>query len=181
MFVEYKKPGGWLWTPCDGHSLEEDMASGAIPRESRFRLDGREMDVDELLQITADERAQRDYRRSLAAYQKEPLPPPPEFPAATAPLAVLLTRYISRYVGINYRGTKKFERALLTRVSDDFLTIFAEEKQTNITFPLRHVLSIVEAEKGVSTGVIFRDEFCVVIEVFHVVVYSGAVGVSIPL
>ena len=49
-----------------------------------------------------------------------------------------------------------------------------------ISFPLRHVLSVVEAEKGVSTGVIFRDQFCVVIEAFHVVVYSGAAGISIP-
>ena len=65
-------------------------------------------------------------------------------------------------------------RASLTRVTDDFLTVFTAENGTNISFPLRRVLSIVEAEKGVSTGVIFRDQFCVVIEVFYVVVCSGA-------
>jgi len=66
-------------------------------------------------------------------------------------------------------------------VTDDFLTVFEAEDGTSISFPLRHVLSVVEAEKGVSTGMIFRDKFCVVIEVFHVVVYSGAIAVSIPL
>ena len=176
MIVEYKKPGAWLWARHESKSLEQDVAAGVLKSDWRFRIPTEvpgqfcEYTLDELVWIDA-----------ISAYQKQPLPPPSEFPQPTTPLGLLLSRYLSRYVGVNHRDTKKFERALLTRVSDDFFTVFAAENKTSISFPLRHVLSVVEAEKGVSTGVIFRDQFCVVIEVFHVVVYSGAVGISIPL
>jgi hypothetical protein len=176
MNLEYKKPGAWLWTGHESKSLQRDVDAGVLQRDWRFRIPTetvgqfREYTLDELLWIDA-----------IAEYQKQPLPPPMEFPEPIAPLGLLLARYLNRYVGVNYRDTKKFERALLTRVSDDFFTVFAAENKTSISFPLRHVLSVVEADKGVTTGMIFRDQFCVVIEVFHVVVYSGAVGISIPL
>src|SRR2546421_3358083 len=104
MNLEYKKPDAWLWTRHESKSLQQDVGAGLLQRDWRFRMPAempgqfREYTLDELLQIDA-----------IAAYQKQPLPPPTEFPPPVTPLGLLLARYLGRYVGVNYRDTKKFE------------------------------------------------------------------------
>ena len=48
-----------------------------------------------------------------------------------------------------------------------------------IHYPYRSILYLAEAEKGIRTGVIFGKTFPLVVEINHLVVYSGAVGVSV--
>lgn len=179
----FKKPGAWLWTPQRTASFAADAENGLIKHDWHFRPDGddREYTLDEILQIEAKRSEKAEYRRAIRAFQAEPLPPPPDYPAASSPMGTLLSRYLDRYVGVNHRDPKKFERVLLTKVSDAFFTIFVADNQTKVSFPLRYVLSVTEAEGGVSTGVIFREQFTVIIQVYHLVIYSGAVGASFPI
>ncbi|HNV00463.1 MAG TPA: hypothetical protein PKK20_11030, partial [Verrucomicrobiota bacterium] len=48
-------------------------------------------------------------------------------------------------------------------------------------YPYHQILHIIEAPDGISTGIVFTNHFSVVIETMQLVVYSGAVGASIPI
>jgi len=110
-----------------------------------------------------------------------PLPPLPTYPTVTRPLAFLLTRYIDREIGINHKEPKEFSSAVLSQVTDDFISVYLPEKQITISYPLQYVLNVVEAERGISTGFFFGKQYVVLIEVFHLIVYNGAVGVGVSL
>lgn len=110
-----------------------------------------------------------------------PLPPLPAYQVATRPLAILLTRYIGREIGINYKEPKEFSPAVLSQVTDDFLSVHVPEKQITVSYPLHHILNVTESEGGISTGFFFGKRYVTVIEVFHLIVYKGAFGVSIPM
>jgi hypothetical protein len=182
VWYSYKKPGAWLWTPRTTKSLTDDIESGFIQRDWRFRLEGdsREYSLDELSAIDAAQSAKASYEAAIVAYQSEPLPASPDYAASSSGLGTLLSRYLSRYVGVNHRDPKKFERVLLTLVTDEFFSVLIPDTKTTISFPLRYILRVTEAETAVSGG-IFQEKFPVIIQVFHLVIYSGAVGISFPL
>ena len=90
----------------------------------------------------------------------------------------LLEKYINQEIGINVESPTRYQKAKLVEVTEDYLTVLLEKKGIYFTFPLRWVLNIITAKGGnVSIGVLGKD-YPVVIEVYHLVVYSGGIGVG---
>ena len=93
----------------------------------------------------------------------------------------LLSKYQNHAIGINSKEPKAFAAAELIALHDEFFSIFVRESGLTIHFPYRRIVQVLEAESGVSMGTIFTKEYPVVVEVLHQIVYSGAVGISLPL
>jgi hypothetical protein len=161
----------WICSKCK-EELEDQFESCWNCQTGR---DGRPLEIP-IVEPTLDRQVKETTSKTFIQ-----LPPLPSYPSATRPLAVLLSRYIGTDVGINYSEPKEFSSANLLNVTDDFISIYVSEKNVTITYPLQQIVNIVEADGGVSTGVFFKKRYTVIIEVFHLVVYKGAVGFSIPI
>ena len=90
----------------------------------------------------------------------------------------LLEKYIDQEIGINVEKPTRYQKAKLVEVTEDYLTVLLENKGLYFTFPLRWVLNIITAKEGsISVGILGKN-YSVVIEVYHLIVYSGALGVG---
>jgi hypothetical protein len=85
------------------------------------------------------------------------------------PLAILLAQHFERNVHINYYGPDSFDTANLVQVTDTYFSVQLEQ-QLRIHVPFSQVLQIAE-----------RPGVPVVIRIMQLVIYKGAVGVSIPM
>jgi len=129
--------------------------------------------------------------RALA--EPAPQPPPEPVPAVLAepPRAQqsaphftfrdLLAKYMNQTVGLNWKEPKKYHPAKLVGITDEYFSVFVADLAFTVHYPYHQIVHVIEAEGGISTGIIFTREFPVVIETMQLIVYSGAVGVSIPL
>ncbi|MDI6767102.1 MAG: hypothetical protein QME52_09800 [Bacteroidota bacterium] len=92
----------------------------------------------------------------------------------------LLQKYVGQDIGINFKEVKKYDYAKLLTVETDYFTVQDPETNIRYSYSFRWLLNVVEGEGGISTvGVFSSKNFPVCIEVFHLVVYSGAGGVGI--
>jgi hypothetical protein len=91
----------------------------------------------------------------------------------------ILKKYVGQTIGINFKQPKGYEYAELVEVSDDHLSVKDPETGITFHFPLRWIMNIVESEAGLSLGTFSKKDYPVLVEVFHLVVYSGAAGVGI--
>jgi hypothetical protein len=107
----------------------------------------------------------------------------PQFVATFAPasgdLPTLFHRYLNSQVGINFRTPDKFETAALIGVEQDHFTICDQQVEVCYHFPYRMVLSVAEPRAGakISTG-FFSKKHRLLIQVYHMVIYKGAVGIG---
>ena len=92
-----------------------------------------------------------------------------------------LLPFVGGEIGINLLSADKFEHATLIGVQFDHFT--AQTKDLEISVPYNQILKIIRAPSGrVDLGV-FKGSFPLVIHIFDLVVYKGAVGVgfSVPM
>lgn len=97
-----------------------------------------------------------------------------------ASIANVFSRYMNSMIGVNYRNPEKYEAVILVAVSEDHFTIQEINDGLLYHFPFRAVLAVVEPQPGdsVSTGAIFSKHYRLVVQVFHMVIYKGAIGVG---
>jgi hypothetical protein len=95
----------------------------------------------------------------------------------------LMLPYVGQKIGINIEDPSKLQLCPLIAVSDEFFTV--SNKGMKVHFPYRQVLRVMEGDAGskLTTGKYFGVEARLFIEIFHLVVYKGAIGfgMSIPL
>jgi hypothetical protein len=92
----------------------------------------------------------------------------------------ILTKYVGEDIGINFKEAKKYDEAELVEVNVDYFSIRDPETNLLYSYPVRAILNIVEGDGGVSAGGVFsRKEYAVCVEVWHMVVYSGAAGIGV--
>jgi hypothetical protein len=92
-----------------------------------------------------------------------------------------LLPFVGGGVGINLLSADKFDHATLTGVQFDHFT--AQNKDLEISVPYNQILKIIRAPSGrVDLGA-FKGSYPLVIHIFDLVVYKGAVGVgfSVPM
>lgn len=91
-------------------------------------------------------------------------------------------RHMNEPIGINYRTPDKIESAVLVGISTHHFSVLSKEKLL-YHFPFRVVLSATEAQRGVATagGVFSTKYYRLIVQVLHMVIYKGAVGVGISL
>ena len=68
----------------------------------------------------------------------------------------------------------------MTKVTDDYFTVWAPTRKIAYHFPFRYVLSVAESI-GRAGFTYDRTNVSLTITVYHQVVYSGMLGMSIPL
>lgn len=93
----------------------------------------------------------------------------------------ILQRYVGQNIGINFKEVKEFDTVQLLKVTEEYFTVQVPKSQIMRSYPYAWVLSITEADGGLSSGSTFwmnKKSFPVCVEVFHLVVYSGGVGIS---
>jgi hypothetical protein len=86
---------------------------------------------------------------------------------------------------MNLHEPKKLDYATLLKVGEDHLSVLDEDSGLIYHFPLSWVINVIEASGGIATtgaslfgfSISSKKEYRVIIEVFHLVVYSGAAGV----
>jgi hypothetical protein len=93
----------------------------------------------------------------------------------------LLQKYIGQNIGINFREFTKYEFAKLIKVETDYFTVENTETNISYNYSFNWVLSVIESDGKLSTGFFSRKKFPVCIEVYHLVVYSGATGIGISI
>lgn len=92
----------------------------------------------------------------------------------------LVEKYVGQNIGINFMQLKKYDIAYLVSASDEYFTIKDPKTNISYTYQYKWIMNVIEAEGGISTGGIFSQQnYPVLIEVFHFVVYSGSVGVGV--
>lgn len=122
---------------------------------------------------------------SIAPPPPRPPVPQPIYPdtADEESLSQLLKQYVGEMVGVNHSDPAKVEPATLVAVNADFFSVQIPDGLL-CHFPLRMVLSVTTGSSGgsVQTGGFFsKREYQVVIQVYHMVIYTGAVGVSFEM
>ena len=85
------------------------------------------------------------------------------------PLGVLLAQHIGKVVYLNYNGPDSVDAAYLAEVTDAHFSVQVEQ-QLRIHVPLSQVLQIAEPLGAPAS-----------IRIMQLVVYKGAVGVSVPM
>lgn len=89
----------------------------------------------------------------------------------------IFERYVGEQIGVNCCEPKKYSPATLTAAHDDYFTIQHPSNGLSYSYPYRWVLNVAEGEGGVQAGGLFaKHNYAVVVEVFHLVVYTGATG-----
>lgn len=93
----------------------------------------------------------------------------------------LIFPYIGQSIGINTIEPTKFNTARLVDTQQDFFTVSHASGLMHI--PYTQILKAITAEGGMSmkSGVFFGVDAKLFIEVFHLVVYKGAVGFSVAV
>jgi hypothetical protein len=89
-----------------------------------------------------------------------------------------LSQYILRPIGVNFKKPNQYNKAILLHLSRDSFTIQPAETDYKITFPIRNIISISEYKNGFYSDGVISEQFDVVVQVYQMVFYSGAVGVS---
>lgn len=93
----------------------------------------------------------------------------------------LLSPYIGKSIGINLIDPSKFQQCVLSNANIDFFSVRHGEILTHI--PYQHLLRVTQSTNGgmVKTGSILGFQAAIFIEVFHMVIYKGAVGFGISI
>ena len=92
----------------------------------------------------------------------------------------LLQKYIGENIGINFKNVKRYDYAKLIKVEKDYFAV--EDSRSRITYSYSYtsILNIIEADGGLSSGSFFdKRKYPVCIEVYHLLVYSGAMGIGV--
>ena len=95
----------------------------------------------------------------------------------------MLKKHIRREIGINYDQNEpdKYNKALLKSIGADH---FVVEGKNDLSYyiPFRYILNIVEPTHGdtIAVGILLR-KFSILVQIYHMVIYKGAIGVSMPV
>ena len=92
----------------------------------------------------------------------------------------ILQKYRGQSIGINLDKVTQPRAAQLMEVGDDYFTIWAPSRNIAYHFPFAYILSIAESGPGGKFRY-DRTDVPLSVTVYHQIVYSGAVGISIPL
>ncbi len=98
-------------------------------------------------------------------------------------LCQMLEKYVGQTIGVNHSDPAKIEPATLVGVNADCFTVRIAEGML-CHFPLRVVLSATTAvaDGTIQIGGFFATrEYQIVIQVYHMVIYEGSVGVSFEM
>lgn len=119
----------------------------------------------------------------LAIWEEAEKPPLPELPDLKVPLARKLSAYLGGPIGINASEPKTLDYATLVEVTDDYFTVdLARKNGLRLTYPLSRVVHIAEGVGGVEVGgLLGRRTYPLTVEVYHLIVYTGAVGFGFSL
>ena len=90
----------------------------------------------------------------------------------------ILKKYVNQEIGINVQLPNMYKKAKLVSVFDDYFSVFEEDTKLTTHFNFQVIMNIKEAEGGIRTGIIFGKNYPLLIEVNHLIVYSGFVGMS---
>jgi hypothetical protein len=93
----------------------------------------------------------------------------------------LLSEYVGQTIGINYKSPTKYQEAELVEVEEEYFFVIGKETGLKYYFPYHVILNITGADTAiVISGGMFSGEkvFPIIIQVNHLIVYSGSVGVS---
>ena len=92
----------------------------------------------------------------------------------------ILRKHEGQMIGINLDKVTDYRAAQMTVVAGDYFTVWAPTRQIAYHFPFTNVLSVAESVGG--TGFKYdRTKVALTVTVYHQVVYSGMIGMSIPL
>lgn len=91
----------------------------------------------------------------------------------------LLLPYIGKSVGINVDRPDKLMQCELISANRDFFSVRTYDGR-RISIPYKQVLKTIESETGdtLSTGILFGFSADLFIEIFHMVIYKGAIGMG---
>ena len=83
-------------------------------------------------------------------------------------------------IGINLDKVTEYRAGQMTTVADDYFTVWAPTRKIAYHFPFAYILNVAESMGG--AGFKYdRTNVSLTVTVYHQVVYSGMVGMSIPL
>ncbi len=106
-------------------------------------------------------------------------------PAETQPrkgtLRELFTTYIGQTIGINYKSPTKYEEADLIEAEDEYIFVVGKETGLKYYFQYTVILGVTGTETAIVVGGgMFSNQktFPLVIQVNHLIVYGGSVGIS---
>lgn len=96
-------------------------------------------------------------------------------------LRELFTRYLGQDIGINYKSPTTYEEAKLLEAENEYFYVLGKETGLKYYFPYSVILSITGTETAIVVGgnmFIRGKTFPLLIQVNHLIVYSGSIGVS---
>ena len=92
----------------------------------------------------------------------------------------ILQKHEGQMIGINLDKVTDYRAAQMTAVAGDYFTVWAPTRKIAYHFPFAHVLSVAESIGG--AGFKYdRTNVSLTVTVYHQVVYSGMIGMSMPL
>lgn len=87
-----------------------------------------------------------------------------------AKLLGLLKKYKGKAIGINYDNSSEIKAAELVDANEEFFSVMVKDKKLQYSYPLKNILTIVEGQEGVETGVDDKKfKFDAVIKVYPLV------------
>ena len=165
MNFYYSIDGSEPQGPYSMAELQHDFRSGTLPPSTQICIEGTQ-----------------DWK-SIKTLPKPAIVPVaiPEQKLSQSTFCNLLGKYTSQVIGINCKEPKKYHSARLVGVADEYFSVFVSDTAITIHYPYSQIVHVIEANGGISTGIVFTKQFPVVIEVMQLIVYSGGVGLSIPI
>jgi hypothetical protein len=170
MNYYYSIDGAEVIGPYSFDELKADFLSGALPGNTKVCAEGKE-DWQTLKSL---------FQPPSAHLATLPATPAQQIPQPT--FRDLLGKYVNQTIGVNCKEPKQYHPAELVAVSDEFFSIFVADKSITVHYPYHQIAHVIEAKGGVSTpGFFSSKQYPVVVEVMQLIVYSGGIGVSIPI
>ena len=84
----------------------------------------------------------------------------------------LLKRYKGKAIGINYDNSIEIKEAELIEANEEFFSVMVKDKKLQYSYPLKSILTIIEGQEGVETGLDNKKlKFDAVIKVYPLVAF----------
>ena len=84
----------------------------------------------------------------------------------------LLKKYEGQVIGINYDNSADIKEAELVEANDEFFSVFVKDQKLTYRHPLKTILTIIEGQDGVETGIPEQKaKFKAVVKVYPLVLF----------